>query len=71
MVARVIKALADMQPPWHKQFASISSDIFKSYSLVQPNLDLVATQLTKNMDSASLRAQPGSQSSSRHRRRRG
>jgi hypothetical protein len=50
MVARAIKPLADMQSSLQKQFASISSDIFKSYSLVQPNLDLVASQLTKNID---------------------
>lgn len=50
MVASVIKPLADMQQSWQKQFASISSDIFKSYSLVQPTLNLVASQLTKNID---------------------
>lgn len=50
MVARLIKPLADMQQSWQNQFASISSDIFKSYSLVQPNLDLVASQLTRNID---------------------
>lgn len=50
MVASVIQPLADMQQSWQKQFASISSDIFKSYSLVQPTLNLVASQLTKNID---------------------
>jgi hypothetical protein len=50
MVASVIKPLADMQQSWQKQFASVSSDIFKSYSLVQPTLNLVASQLTKNID---------------------
>ena len=50
MVARAIKPLVDMQPLWQKQFPSISSDIFKRHALVQTNLNLVASQLTKNID---------------------
>lgn len=50
MVASVIQPLADMQQSGKKQFSSISSDIFKSYSLVQPTLNLVASQLTNNID---------------------
>ena len=50
VVARAIRPMFAMQPPWQKQFASISSDIFKTYSLGQPNLNLLASQLTKNID---------------------
>lgn len=50
MIANVIHPFADMQQSWQKQLASISSDIFKGYSLVQPSLNLVASQLTKIID---------------------
>lgn len=49
-VASAIKPYLDAQSALQKQFSSISSDIFKSYDLAQSNLNLVATQLTKNID---------------------
>ena len=35
---------------WQKQFAIVSSDIFKRYALTQFNLNLIASQLTRNVD---------------------
>lgn len=49
-IARAIGPLVDMQTPWQKQFPNISSDIFKGHALVQANLNLVTSQLTKNID---------------------
>ncbi len=50
MVASAIKPFLDAQSAIWKQFSSISSDIFKSYNLAQSNLNLVASQLTRNLD---------------------
>lgn len=50
MVANAIKPYLAAQVIFQKRFASISSDIFKSYALAQSNLNLVATQLTRNID---------------------
>lgn len=50
MVRNAIKPILDAQAVWHHQFAVINSDIFKSAALAQPNLNLIISQLTKNMD---------------------
>lgn len=50
MVASAIKPYLDAQSAWQKQFASISSDIFQSHALAQSNLNLVASQLIRNID---------------------
>lgn len=50
MVASAIKPYLDAQLAIQSQFSSISSDIFKSFDLAQPNLNLVAKQLTRNLD---------------------
>lgn len=50
MVERSIKPYLAAQSAWQKQFAAISSDIFKSHVLAQSNLNLIASQLTRNLD---------------------
>jgi hypothetical protein len=50
MVASAIKPILDAQAAWQKQFLVINSDIFKSKALAQSNLNLIASQLTKNID---------------------
>jgi len=50
MVRNAIKPILDAQAGWQKQFAVINSDIFKGTALAQSNLNLIASQLTKNMD---------------------
>jgi hypothetical protein len=51
MVSRAIKPiLAARRAAWQKQFAVINSDIFKSTALAQSNLNLIASQLTRNVD---------------------
>lgn len=54
MAAKTLRPLLDAQLAWQSQFAGmarpfISSDVFKSTPLVQSNLNLVASQLTKNL----------------------
>ncbi|MEV0700069.1 hypothetical protein AB0I53_19480 [Saccharopolyspora sp. NPDC050389] len=56
LVAHAIKPFLDAQSAWQKQFASISSDIFKSHALAQSNLNLVASQLTRNIDFSAFAA---------------
>ncbi|WP_190814284.1 hypothetical protein [Saccharopolyspora pogona] len=50
MVAHAIKPFLDAQSAWQKQFAVINSDIFKSHALAQSNLNLIASQLIRNVD---------------------
>jgi len=50
LVASAMKPILDAQAAWQKQFAVINSDIFKSNAQAQSNLNLIASQLTKNMD---------------------
>ncbi len=50
MVASAIKPILDAQAAWQKQYVAINSDIFKSHALAQSNLNLIASQLTKNLD---------------------
>ena len=71
MIARAIKPLVDMQPLWQREFPSISSDIFKGNALLQTKLNLVASQLTKNIDFSVFAGAARLQSSSRHSRQRG
>jgi hypothetical protein len=49
-VASAIKPILDAQAAWRRQFAVINSDIFKSHALAQSNLNLIASQLAKNID---------------------
>jgi hypothetical protein len=61
LVANAIKPILDAQSVWHKQYARnssafISSDIFKSVALVQSNLNLIASQLTTNIDLSAIAA---------------
>ena len=51
IVSTAIKPILDAQSAvWQKQFAVVSSDIFKSQALTQSNLNLIAAQLTRNVD---------------------
>jgi hypothetical protein len=50
MVSSAIKPILDAQSAWQRQFAVVNSDIFRSTGLAQSNLNLIASQLTKNMD---------------------
>lgn len=50
LVSNAIKPFLASQAAWPKQFSVINSDIFKSAALQQPNLNLIASQLTKNID---------------------
>jgi hypothetical protein len=50
MVSSAIKPILDAQSAWQRQFAVVNSDIFRSTALAQSNLNLIASQLTKNMD---------------------
>lgn len=55
LAANALKPFLDAQSAWQRQFAAtnsifISSDIFKRVALAQSNLNLVASQLTKNID---------------------
>jgi hypothetical protein len=45
-----LKPMLDVQSAWQKQFKVINSDIFKGTSLAQSNLNLIASQLTRNVD---------------------
>ena len=45
-----LKPMLDAQSAWQKQFKVINSDIFKGTSLAQSNLNLIASQLTRNVD---------------------
>lgn len=50
LARNAIKPFLDSQAAWQKQFSVINSDIFKSAALQQSNLNLIASQLTKNID---------------------
>lgn len=50
MVSSAIKPILDAPTMWQKEFAVINSDIFKSQALAQSNLNLIASQLTQNID---------------------
>lgn len=56
----ILKPITEMQSSWQKQLTSISgiaginSDLFRVLSLVQPNLNLVATQLIQGLDFSAL-----------------
>ena len=45
-----LKPMLAAQSAWQKQFKVINSDIFKGTSLAQSNLNLIASQLTRNVD---------------------
>ncbi|MFI5615668.1 hypothetical protein [Amycolatopsis sp. NPDC051903] len=50
LVSDAINPFLGLQVVWQTQFSVINSDIFKTAALQQPNLNLIASQLTKNMD---------------------
>lgn len=52
-VAENMKPALDAIRRWHEQQAAITSDFFKSYALVQPALDVIASDLLKNVEFAS------------------
>lgn len=50
LMASAMDSLAENQALWSKQFGALNSDVFKSSALVQPNLNFITAQLTKNVD---------------------
>ena len=50
IVANALKPILKANSAWQKKFAVINSDLFKSHALAQTNLNLIASQLTKNID---------------------
>lgn len=50
IVSNAVKPFLDSQAAWQKQLSVINSDIFKTAALQQSNLNLIASQLTRNID---------------------
>lgn len=49
MISNALKPVIEAQAAWQKQLSVINSDFFKTHALAQSNLNLIASQLTKNL----------------------